>query len=321
MLFFLCLLSLTLSFVLTPAIIGLSWHIGAVDVPCDGRRMHHQSIPRAGGIAIYTAFLISCLVGDFLTHELVCILCGGGLMLLVGLADDIFCLGAWVKFFFQSSAALACVLGVGTQSALETVCAVFWVLALTNAHNFIDGLDGLFSGCAAIEGGALFLIFAIEGRLQNGTPAILLALACLGFRYFNRYPAETFAGDCGSATVGFLLGMLSLPLFDVMLPSLEGLSPLFLFAYPLTDLATAVLRRVLRGKSPFAADRGHLHHRIYDAGLLQPQCVGVLLLITVGFSVVSVLVRTESLWLAASLALTALAFLLMRIRRFVEEFH
>ena len=100
------LLALTLSFVLTPAVIGFSWCIGAVDIPCDGRRMHCQSIPRAGGIAIFSAFAVALAAGGRLTHDQVVILCGGGLMLLVGLADDVFCLGAWTKLFFQIAAAL-----------------------------------------------------------------------------------------------------------------------------------------------------------------------------------------------------------------------
>ena len=315
-----CLLALTLSFVLTPAVIGLSWRIGAVDVPCDGRRMHFQSIPRAGGIAVFSAFAAASAAGGELTHELTVILCGGVLMLAAGLADDILCLDAWVKLFFQTAAALACVLALGAESPVNAAWGVFWVVMLTNAHNFIDGLDGLFAGCAAIEGAAVFLVFALDGRLALGAPALFLGAACLGFRAFNRYPAEIFAGDCGSTTTGFLLGLFTLPLFEGTAKSPAWLCPLFLFAYPLTDLAVAVLRRTLRGKSPFCADRGHLHHRICDAGLMQPQCVGVLMLLTAGAASAAVLLHTERLWFAASLALTALAFLLMRIRRFVEEF-
>ena len=153
-----------------------------------------------------------------------------------------------------------------------------------------------------------------------GLPALLLAAACLGFRAFNRYPADVFAGDCGSTCVGFIFGLISLSLFDGATSTPTWLSPFFLFAYPLTDLGVAVLRRILRGKSPFAADRGHLHHRICDAGLLVPQCVGALMLIVVGTSTVAVLLCAESLWIAASIAMMALAFLLIRIRRFVEEF-
>ena len=317
----LCPFSFLLSFVLTPAVIGLAWRIGAVDVPLDGRRMHSQSIPRAGGLAIYTAFSLACLAGGVYTHRLAVVLCGGGLMLLVGLADDIFTLSAAVKLFFQFAATLACVLAMGMKGILEIGAAVFWVMALTNAHNFIDGLDGLFAGCAAIEGAALFLTLILLGKGERSFPALLLCSACLGFRRFNRYPAVIFAGDCGSASVGFLLGLLSLPLFEGDVPSLSWLAPIFLFAYPLTDLFCAIFRRTARGKNPFAADRGHLHHWLYDAGLLQPQCVKVLLLITFAFSAVGVVLCKATLTPFAAFAVAALAFLLMRIHRFVAEFH
>lgn len=320
MILLVCLLSLALSFVLTPLVIGVSWRIGAVDVPCDGRRMHCQSIPRAGGLAIFVAFFIACLVSGEFNHALAVILGGGGLMLLVGLADDVFCLPASIKLFFQIAAAVACVVAGGEQSPIKAVWQVLWVLLLTNAHNFIDGLDGLFSGCAAIEGVGLFFALAVGGNTVWGGAPLFLAMACIGFRYFNRYPADIFAGDCGSATSGFLLGLLSLPLFETSPMGLSWLSPLFLFLYPLTDLVLAVLRRVLRGKSPFTADRGHLHHRICDAGLLQPQCVGLLSLLTAGAAAVAILLSVESLHHLASFALVGLAFLLTRIRKFVEDF-
>ena len=317
----LCLFSFLLSFVLTPAVMGFAWRIGAVDVPLDGRRMHSKSMPRAGGLAIYTAFLVSSLAGGAYTHRLVVILCGGGLMLLVGLADDIFTLSAAVKLFFQFAATLACVLANGVEGIWKISAAVFWVMALTNAHNFIDGMDGLFAGCAAIEGASLFLALVLLGFGRASFPALMLCAACLGFRVFNRYPAAIFAGDCGSASVGFLLGMLALPLFEGGILSMSWLSALFLFAYPLTDLLCAILRRTARGSNPFAADRGHLHHWLFDAGLLQPQCVKLLLLLTFAASAVGVVLCRTTLMAVAAFSVAALAFLLMRIRRFVAEFH
>ena len=319
MLFLIALLSFALCYVLVPPVIALSWRIGAVDVPADWRRMHHRSIPRAGGLAIFVSFFVACCVLGVKSHLLACALGGGTLLLLVGLADDIFCLNAYGKLFFQLAATIAAVLGSGIAHGFGAVLAVLWVVTLTNAHNFVDGLDGLFSGCAAIEGVALCLAFAACGLRENLAPPLFLALACLAFRFFNRHPAEVFAGDCGSGPVGFLLGMLSLPLFGQLQGTIGVLSPLLLFAYPLTDLFTAVLRRLMRGKSPFHADRAHLHHRICDAGLTPPQCCAVLLLITAGLSAVGVLISTSGLLLLACLSCLASAFLLRKIRRFIVE--
>ena len=319
MVLFACCASFTLCFVTVPLVIALSWKIGAVDVPCDWRRMHCESIPRAGGLSIFFGFFVACCLLGEVSHFLVCALGGGILILLVGLADDIFCFGAWGKFFFQAAAATAAVLGCGIASGSGAILAILWVLTLTNAHNFVDGLDGLFAGVSAVEGAALCLTFLTLGSTAYALPPILLALACLGFRIFNRYPAQIFAGDCGSGTVGFLLGFLSLPLFGTLEIGVASLSPLLLFGYPLTDLFAAVLRRVLRGKSPFQADRAHLHHRICDAGLTHPQCCGALMLISAGLGGVGILLSAERFLVAACLACVAVVFLLMRIRQFIVD--
>lgn len=315
-----CLLVFALCYVLVPPVTALAWRIGAVDVPRDWRRMHPKSIPRAGGLAIYLSFLIGCIAIGSPSSFLICTLGGGALLLAVGLADDIFCLGAWTKLLFQIATATAAVLGSGIVSGRKAFWAVLWVLTLTNAHNFIDGLDGLFAGCAAIECGALCLCFVALGNSADVIPPLLLGGSCLAFRHYNRFPAQIFAGDCGSGTVGFLLGMFSLPLFGNFSLRLSLLAPFFVFAYPLTDLFTAVLRRILRGKSPFAADRGHLHHRICAAGLTQPRCGDVLLLITAALGGVGVLISTDRFLLAAGIACLAAAILMMRIRRFIANF-
>ncbi|MBQ7346531.1 MAG: undecaprenyl/decaprenyl-phosphate alpha-N-acetylglucosaminyl 1-phosphate transferase [Clostridia bacterium] len=314
-----CLLSFALCFVLVPPVIALAWRIGAVDVPCDWRRMHCESIPRAGGIAIFVSFAVACAVFGGGSPFLICTLCGGALMLAVGLADDIFCLPAFFKLLFQIAAATAAVFGSGIATGGQAAPAIFWVVMLSNAHNFIDGLDGLFAGCAAIEGVALSLAFVVCGMTGEAMLPLFLALSCLAFRHFNRYPAQIFAGDCGSGTVGFLLGMLSLPLFGGVDGGISMLAPFLLFAYPLTDLFTAVLRRILRGKSPFAADRAHLHHRICAVGLTHPQCGGVLLLITGALGTVGVLIGAEIYLVPAFFASLAAAVLLMRIRRFITD--
>ena len=140
-----------LCYVLTPAVIRMSWHIGAIDVPLDGRRMHRRSIPRDGGVAIFLAFLVGLFLLNAWDAYLTCLAFGCGIMVLVGLADDIFGLGAWAKLLFQIAAATAAVSGSGISTGWWSVAAVFWIVLLTNAHNFIDGLDGLLCGCGAIE--------------------------------------------------------------------------------------------------------------------------------------------------------------------------
>lgn len=298
------------SYVMMPAVIALAFRIGALDVPTDGRRMHSEVLPRAGGLGILIPVLVFCAVFG-IGGTLLPLLAGSALMLAVGLADDMFCLSAPIKLLFQVAAALSSVLGMGYMGA-EAAWAVLWVVLLTNAHNMVDGMDGLFCGCALTE--ALFLCGALYLSSRAGWEiSLLLAAALFAFRFYNRYPAVTFAGDAGSESIGFLLGGLSLSLFG----SGEGfsaLSPLFLFAYPLTEVFTSVLRRVLHGRSPFAADRAHLHHRLRAKGLLVPECVFLLLAVCASLAAVGLFLSAEAFLPYAAIASVGAAVVLLRVR-------
>ena len=319
MIFWILLLVFALVYVLTPWVIALSWRIGAVDVPGDPRRLHRKKIPRCGGIAVF----LGVLAGAFLLGERSLyterVLWGSALMLAVGLFDDIRCLRAGTKLCLQLAISLWTVMGCGAFSTYgEAAFAVFWLVLLSNAHNFIDGMDGLLAGCAGCEGlllGGCLLLLGEGGLWQI---AWILSAALLSFRLYNRYPAEIFAGDCGSGSVGFLLGALSLPLFSAPVFSFFNLSPLFLFAYPLCDLATSVLRRLLHGKSPFAADRAHLHHRLYAKGLEQADCSMLLTSVSIGLGGVGLFLCDRALWSCAAVASLGAVLLLIYLRKRLE---
>ena len=310
----------TLGYVLTPIVAAFSCRIGALDVPQDWRRMHRTPIPRGGGIAIFLPFLIGCAILEEGSASFSSAIGGMALILAVGLTDDVFCLGAFTKLAFQIAAALSAVLGSGIGNTwTEVALSVLWVVLLTNAHNLIDGMDGLFAGCAGSESLLLAVTAMLIGRYDVAQLSILLSVACFAFRPYNRYPARVFAGDCGSESVGFLLGVLSLALFQTPILSMPNLSPLFLFAYPLADLFASVVRRLLNGKSPFAADRAHFHHRIYAAGLTVPECTRVLLCISLMLGAVGVTVRSFELWGYAAAASALCVPLLLGIRRYVLQ--
>ena len=241
-------------------------------------------------------------------------------MLAVGLADDMFCLRAPVKLLFQIASSLAAVLGSGLATGkTEVVLSMLWLVLLTNAHNFIDGMDGLLAGCAGLEAALLGVALLLLGKEGLWQASLLLVVALFSFRLYNRYPAQIFAGDCGSGAIGFFLGMLSLPLFSFPAISIFNLAPLFLFAYPITDLATSVLRRLLHGRSPFSADRAHLHHRLYAKGLQTPECVGVLLSVSVCLGGVGLFLSFEALWLYASIACIGAVLLLWYLHAYLER--
>ena len=306
---------LSLGYVITPAVIALSWRIGAVDVPQDWRRMHRESIPRNGGLAVLIPFFLGVVLMDVWSPFLTAILLGGGILLLVGLTDDIFGLSAPIKLFFQIIATTCAVIVGGVAQGWWIFAAVLWVVLLINAHNFIYGMDGLLCGCGAIESLMLCACFFLMGKGILGEYALLLAIACFAFRFYNRYPARIFAGDCGSEPIGFLLGMLSLPLFQGV--AFGSLTPILIFAYPIADLICAVVRRLLRGYSPFRADRAHLHHRLYAAGIAHPTCTDLLLSLCGAVGIVGVLLCIEILWSYACLACLVVAWFLTRVRRYV----
>ena len=319
MLFLILLFVFSLVYVWMPWNIALSWRIGAVDVPADPRRMHSKKIPRGGGLGIFLGLALGVWLLGIKSHYVTVVLWGSGLMLAVGLIDDIFCLRATVKLLFQWVISMGVVLGSGGFDSYGKIAfAVFWMVLLTNAHNFIDGMDGLLAGCAAGESiflGVILLLCGVGGLWQC---ALILAVALLSFRMYNRYPAEVFAGDCGSGFVGFLLGALSLPLFSMPILSFFNLVPCFLFAYPITELVSSVLRRLLCLRSPFAADRAHFHHRLYARGLEHPDCVTLLTCVSLSLGGIAVLLCERALWSYAVVAALGTVLLLWYLRRSLE---
>lgn len=309
-----------LSLFLTPVARWLSRHIGAVDVPKDWRRMHTDSVPRAGGIAVLTAIAAGWLLFCPHTLSMLCGLAGGAAIFCIGLSDDIYRLPAKGKFAVQLLASIAAAVGFGARTPLRFFATVLWLLAMTNAHNFIDGLDGLFAGSAAVEGLGLGMICFLTGNGSAVLPPMLISAACLGFLRYNRPPASVFAGDCGSGAVGFLLGVCALPVFRGATWFLGYLAPLFVFAYPLTDLFTAVLRRTARGKSIFAADRAHFHHSICATGLPQARCTVLLVALSVALTVCGVLLCEAALAVPAACAMVLTALFLAFSGRFLFRF-
>ena len=313
---------------MTPTAMAIAWRVGAVDRPRDWRRMHRRVIPRAGGIALLLGFFLGWSVawrsgvgaGEW-RNAWIGIAVGGAGMAAVGLTDDVFSMSAWQKLGAQTAVAISAVVigGVG-EDLIRGTAAVLWLLIAVNAHNMIDGMDGLMTGCAACECGALGAAFLLAGERGMGAISLCLAAACMGLRCFNRYPARIFAGDCGSECVGFLVGMLALLWLRQQGGGAAWISVLLMLAYPLTDLFAAVLRRVLRGKSPFTADRGHLHHRLFDAGVPHPTCTRLLLTVSGALCATGVLVSDSRFWGWGAAASGFCALILMGIRYFVENF-
>ena len=208
-----------ISYLSTPFVKKLAFKIGAVDVPKDNRRMHKKPIPRLGGLAIVIAFLLCTFLFVKLEKQMQGILLGAIIILVVGVLDDCLALPALPKFFAQIAAGTIVVLhgceiryvtnpfsvvpfDLGWMAGPVTV---FWIVLMTNAVNFIDGLDGLAVGVSGISTATMLVIALLLG---NESVAIILAAllgSCLGFIPYNFNPAQIFMGDTGSTFLGFIL--------------------------------------------------------------------------------------------------------------------
>ncbi len=317
-----------LAFAMTPIVRVFAVKIKAIDIPLDGRRMHHKPIPRTGGLAIFLSFLISTVGFCSMDKDLITILVGGGTLVLLGVLDDVYRLNAFVKLAVQIVVALFAVsqgvtidfIGLGGSyiafGAWSIPITVLWIVGLTNAVNFIDGLDGLACGVSAICSVSLFLVMLLSGSsaahcLITG----ILAGACFGFLPFNMNPARIFMGDTGALFLGYTLSILSVVGIFKTDMILAFFIPLSIFGLPLADTAFAVIRRIAHKKSPFAADRGHLHHKLMDMGFGQKQSVRILYAVCSILGISAVMLTDESWFGGALVLISALVifFIIFRI--------
>src|SRR6185312_8485861 len=259
---------------------------------------HTGPVPRLGGVGIFTGFCLSLgmlVVGyHIIGHNPVYItdiLRKFGppaiLIFLLGLADDIYDVPAWVKFAVQISAALIMFFegmrvnphvfgGHQFGTAASLVFTVLWVVGITNAFNLIDGLDGLAAGSALFSTMAVFIVGVIAGDRTMAIITVGLTGAIFGFLRFNFIPATIFLGDSGSLFIGFMLSAISLG-GSQKSPTLVAVAiPVVACGLPIIDTAIAVARRFLSGKPIFGADKEHIHHKLMKRGLTQRQAVIVL---------------------------------------------
>lgn len=312
------------SFASTPLVKALSVKVGAVDVPKDGRRMHDHPIPRMGGLAIFFGFLVSVLLFVPLDTEKQGMLLGAVIIVVLGMLDDKYALPAKPKFLVQIVAALIAVLAGNRIEVLSNPnifssnpvwqlgwlaypVTVIWIVAITNSVNFIDGLDGLACGVSTISAATMLIIaLLLVGEVGELSVAVMMAAlvgACIGFLPYNFNPAKIFMGDTGSTFLGFIMATVSVEGMFKQYTIISFVVPFLMLGLPIFDECFAIIRRLSRGQSPMAPDRGHVHHRLIDMGFSQKQAVGVLY-------VISAVLGLSAVVLTASGAVKAMVFLL-----------
>lgn len=280
------------------------------------RDVHTRPTPRMGGVAMFLGILVTFVVASFIPFfnvvfaqpgPVIAIMGAALLIVIVGVIDDIYDLDWTIKLAAQLGVAgivawqgvqilslpiAGLTVGSPTVSFIMTIFAIVLVM---NAVNFIDGLDGLVAGVALISNG-VFLIYsyllARETSPSNyfnlaSLIAAVLVGACAGFLPFNWHRARLFMGDAGSMLVGLLMAVGAIAVTGQIDPGALGKSqllpaflpiilPFAILLLPLADFSLAVLRRLSAGKSPFSADRKHLHHRLLDMGHSHMQAVLIL---------------------------------------------
>ncbi|MGD0911736.1 MAG: MraY family glycosyltransferase [Terracidiphilus sp.] len=293
---FLVFASFALSLILTPQVRNLALRFGLVDRPDEHRKTHKLPIPRVGGIAVITAtvsayalLLIVRLSAGHIVRSgapfAVRLLPAVLVIFAVGLADDIFDLRPWYKLSAQILAAiLAWQAGIRLYSidshpftvTTSFFITVVWIVACSNAVNLIDGVDGLATGIGLFATITTLIAGLLHQNIELVFATAPLAGALLGFLRYNFNPASIFLGDCGSLTLGFLLGCYGLVWCEKSSTLLSMTAPLLALSIPLLDAALAVARRFLTKKPIFGADRSHIHHKLLSRGLTPRRVVLVL---------------------------------------------
>ena len=304
-------LSGIISFLLTPPVKKLAYRIGAIDVPKDGRRMHKRPTPRLGGLAIFGGFLIAAVLTGQLTPHRLWILAGAAVIVVLGIFDDRNALSAKFKFVIQIlAAAIPVIFGdlriamftnpflfsdslYWNLGALSIPITILWIVAITNAVNLIDGLDGLAVGVSSIASMTMLAVALFIGETEIAVILAALAGACVGFMPYNLNPASIFMGDTGSTFLGYMLATLSIQGLFKVYALISFAVPFLILGLPIFDTAFAILRRVLSGRSPLSPDRGHVHHRLIDMGFNQKQAVAILYVISVVLGLIAVVLTTS----------------------------
>ncbi len=295
-------IALAVTILLVPLAKRLAIRVDAIDYP-DERRVNQRPIPRLGGLAILGGISVSLLIAwagshlfgwrtpfsghPGLTIDYFWTIIGMLFMFGVGLIDDIFDLKALVKLAGQIIAAIIVTFSGVLLSSIHNPfgsgfiefgwlaypITIFYLVAFANIINLIDGLDGLASGITMISALTIFVFAVLTNRFDAAIISIAVAGACIGFLRYNFYPASIFMGDSGALFLGFTLGIASLLAVTRAALFISLLVPILAAGIPIMDTFFAIIRRLRAHESIIAADKGHIHHKLLQAGFSQRKTV------------------------------------------------
>lgn len=286
-----------------PSIIYVAFRKRLFDAPNEDRKIHKKIIPNLGGVAIFTGFLFSTslFIKSSLLPEAGIVLASGIILFVVGLKDDLVGMSPLKKLMAQVLAAL--IIAVLADIRLKSLfgflgifeivypvsiaLTVFIIVAIVNAFNLVDGIDGLAGGIGLVASVTYALLFFLMGDLGWSFMATALGGALVGFLIYNVSPAKIFMGDTGSLLVGLIAAVLSIQFIELSSVHTVKAVDLGIHASPALVLAILVIPifdttrvftlRILKRQSPFTADRNHLHHRLIDLKLSHTSSALILL--------------------------------------------
>lgn len=328
--------SAIIALLITPVVRRLAFAVGCVDRPKGGRHIHTKETAFLGGLAVilsmtmvvlgyvaFGAFNVAVVPSRFMYGIAAAVL----VLVFGGYLDDRYTLPAHYSFIFPAVAAIAVVgsgIGVGigtltnplggTISLVGTLAGIplsalfvwCWIMGMTYTTKLLDGLDGLAAGVSLIGGLVMFALSLTERISQpvTATLAIVFVGALAGYLVYAFHPASIFLGEIGSTFLGFFLAVLA------VLTGAKIATAVLVMGIPILDVVWAVVRRLWRGRSPFSADREHLHFLLLDAGLTQRQVVAIFYALAAIFGFIAVFLQSMGKLIALGALLTVMVGLI-----------
>ncbi len=296
------------SLCLTPLTRQIAMRLGVTAAP-NKRNIHASHVPLMGGAAIYIGFVLSVLLFSPPTYlvELGAIVAGATLLALIGYLDDRRHLSPRLRLLVMTGSALV-VAAAGVQIRLfsnpliDLPLTVFWIVALINAVNWIDNMDGLAAGTAAITAGFFLLLALSQGQVLVSMLAAAIFGSAVGFLTYNFNPSSTFMGDMGAYTLGFVLAILAIKLKFAAQPlNVTWMVPVFVLALPILDMNLAVFTRLLERRPLMLASKDHISHRFLSLGLSQRQTLALLYLASAVYGTLALVISQVAADLALAL--------------------